>query len=271
MALRANPVKLSHQLTDAAHGRPVVSALKDLASVVNSYANILPDLSGRVDALAEQQLTLPQIRTALAPTGTAPLATGSPLAGGILAGPHTSRPTSAAPNTLYWETDRRLLYVYLAAWTYAAGVLRTTLTGSDPEPGTESSDGGATAAGVAAAAVDGHPAGAYDGSANRAGLIIGGVALEYPALVAATADQITRDANALELLLRIIYHLQLDGYVAGRQRNPSGLLSNDKIALVEDGVLRAMDIFTGVYTGTLVVQAIQISPANLVEDAGIAD
>ncbi len=135
----------------------------------------------------------------------------------------------------------------------------------------DSSDGGATAAGVAAAGATGHPAGAYDASANRAGLIIGGTANEYPALSAATADQATRDANMEQLLRRMMFHLILDGYTAGRQRNPSGIISIDKLCVVEAGALRCFDVFTGVYTAPLVVHAIQVSPANLVPDAGIPD
>jgi hypothetical protein len=132
------------------------------------------------------------------------------------------------------------------------------------------SDGGQTQAGVAAAGADGHVAGT-DLTAYRAGQIIGGVAHEFPALVAATADQATRDSNQLELLLRIIWHLHAGGFTVGRQMNPSGILSTDKIALIEDGQLRAFDIFTGVYTDPLTVQAFMVSPPNLVAEAGTPD
>src|ERR1041384_5336421 len=132
-------------------------------------------------------------------------------------------------------------------------------------------DNGQTAAGIAAAGADGHPA--VSGlTAYNAGLIIGGVAHEFPALVAAAVDQTTRDANQAELLSRIIWHLQQKGFTAGKQQNPSGIVSGDKIALIEDGQLRAFDIFTSPsYDAAITVQAFQVSPPNLVNDAGTAD
>jgi hypothetical protein len=90
-------------------------------------------------------------------------------------------------------------------------------------------------------------------------------------LIAATVDQATRDANQLELLLRTIWHLRQFGFTAGRQRNPSGIISTDKIAVVEDGVLRCFDVYSGAYTVPMVTQGLQVSPANLVDDPGIAD
>ncbi len=132
------------------------------------------------------------------------------------------------------------------------------------------SDGGQTAAGVAAAGPDGHPS--VSGlTAYNAGLIIGGVAHEFPALVAPAADNATFDANRLELLRRTIWHLIAFGFTAGRQQNPSGLVSTDKIALIEDGNLRAFDCYTGTFTTGITVQAIQVAPPVLSPDSGIPD
>ncbi len=131
-------------------------------------------------------------------------------------------------------------------------------------------DNGQTAAGIAAAGADGHPA--VSGlTAYNAGLIIGGVAHEFPALVAPAVDEATFDANRLELLRRTIWHLILFGFTAGRQQNPSGVLSTDKIALIEDGNMRSFDLYTGTFDVGMTVQALQVYPPHLSADDGIAD
>jgi len=290
-------VDLSHELTDQQYGRPVVKALRDLASVVNRQATAIPDLDAKITAAVASQLSLSQIQQGLAPTGTNPLnppavpggSSGSG-SGQVRYGTHAQRLAfavgSATDGMAWYETDRALTYQYHdpAGWRYLCGIMVVSLLSANPLPpgsddgsgGTtdlpaDSSDGGATAAGVAAAGPTGHPAGPYDGTAFRAGLIIGGTSNEWPLLSVATADQATRDANQGILLRRIIFHLLLDGYSAGLQRNPSGIISGDKIALVEDGALRAMDVFTGIFSNPLVTQAVQVSPANLVPDPGIPD
>jgi hypothetical protein len=134
----------------------------------------------------------------------------------------------------------------------------------------QDSDGGQTARGVADAGSDGHPS--VSGlTAYNAGLIIGGTAHEFPALVAQVADAATLDANRLELLRRTIWHLIQFGFTAGRQMNPSGILSTDKIAVVEEGQLRSFDCYTGTFETGLTVQAVQVFPPNLSADGGIAD
>lgn len=289
-------VDLSHELTDQQYGRPVVKALRDLASVVNQQAQTIPSLNQAVTTLAQRQLSIPQIQQALAPTGSNPLNPpivpgGGSGSGSVKYGSHEQRlafGVGASTDGLVWyETDRALTYQYHdpAGWRYLCGIMVVSLLSDNPLPpgsddgagGTtgvpaDSSDGGQTAAGVAAAGPTGHPAGPYDGTAFRAGLIIGGTAHEWAALVAIAPDQATRDANQLQLLLRTIWHLRLDGYQAGRQRNPSGILSTDKLTVVEDGgFLRAFDCYTGVYTAPMTVQGLQVSPANFVDDPGIAD
>src|SRR6266568_2769341 len=106
---------------------------------------------------------------------------------------------------------------YVDARLTAAGLIDPSTGQATPPADT---DGGQTQAGVSAAGPNGD-LGSGDLTANRAGLVIGGVGHEFPALVAATADQSTRDANQLELLLRIIWHLHQAGFTAGRQQNPS--------------------------------------------------
>jgi hypothetical protein len=108
-------------------------------------------------------------------------------------------------------------------------------------------------------------------TAYNAGLIIGGVAHEFPTLVAPAVDEATFDANRLELLRRTIWHLILFGFTAGRQQNPSGLLSTDKIALIEDGNMRSFDCYTGTFAVGMTVQALQVYPPHLSADSGIPD
>jgi hypothetical protein len=69
---------------------------------------------------------------------------------------------------------------------------------------------------------------------------------EFPHLTAAPPSESEGIARAEELLLRTIWHLQLAGFEAGRQRNPSGAVSNDKLTIVIDGGWRAYDIFRDV-------------------------
>ena len=67
---------------------------------------------------------------------------------------------------------------------------------------------------------------------------------EFPNL---TAPRNTTDegvAAAQELLRRMIWHLQLAGFQAGRQRNPSGAVSSDKLTILINGSWHAYDIFT---------------------------
>jgi hypothetical protein len=41
----------------------------------------------------------------------------------LVSGPHAARPPAASEGALYWESDRRVFYLYSAgAWNYAGGV-----------------------------------------------------------------------------------------------------------------------------------------------------
>ncbi len=160
----------------------------------------------------------------------------------------------------------RYLKTYVESRLNAAGLIDASGQATTPTD----SDGGETARGVADAGGDGD-IGTGETTAYRAGLIIGGTAHEYPALVAIVADEATFDANRVELLLRTIWHLNQAGFTAGRQRNPSGILSTDKLAVIESGVTRAFDCYTGTFTAGMTVQAIQVSPPNLVADPGTPD
>lgn len=108
--------------------------------------------------------------------------------------------------------------------------------------------------------------------AFSAGLIIGGTANEFPLLTAPAIDAATRANQNEELLRRMIWHLNKDGFVAGRQRNPSAAISKDKLTVGIGGETIAYDVFQGVdFNQEVPVRAGRVCPADYVQDAGIAD
>lgn len=143
----------------------------------------------------------------------------------------------------------------------------------EPDPGADCPDDGQAANGVSNAYPTGHPGGAVPLSAFEAGKIIGGVANEFPLLLAPTVDLPTREAFAEEMLERMIFHLQLAGFTAGRQRNPSSLISKDKLTAETDGEIKAYDIFIGLseFTVAMGVTAGRVCPADYVATAGTPD
>ncbi len=91
-------------------------------------------------------------------------------------------------------------------------------------------------------------------------------------VVYATANEFPRlltVAGADDLLRRTIWHLHLAGYQAGRQRNPSGIISSDKLTIYINGAWHAYDIFG--LQDPLTVHFIEVFPANPVPDGGIPD
>ncbi len=160
-----------------------------------------------------------------------------------------------------------------------AGTLTSTSSTPQGSAGAQGGvDDGLAAQGCASHGADGHVAPGSPLTAVTAGQIICGTGDEVaggwsgPALRAAAVDQATRDANVLELLLRVVYHLILAGFVAGRQRNPSGVLSTDKLTVQIGGVYRAYDIFSlNAFTVPFTMHAIQVFPASYVVEAGTSD
>lgn len=141
------------------------------------------------------------------------------------------------------------------------------------EPGQDCPDDGQAANGVSNAYATGHPGGVVPLSAFEMGKIIGGTANEFPLLLAPTGDLPTREAFAEEMLERMIWHLQLAGFTAGRQRNPSSLISKDKLTADTDGETKAYDIFIGLseFTVAMGVTAGRVCPADYVATGGTAD
>lgn len=133
-------------------------------------------------------------------------------------------------------------------------------------------DDGLGAQGCAQCGPDGHVAPGSPLTAVTAGMIVCGTGQEYSSLRAPAVDQATRDANVVELLLRCIWHLQQAGFTAGRQINPSGAISSDKLTVQIAGEMRVYDIFSLVTFDTEVpMHMLQIGGAQYLADPGVAD
>jgi hypothetical protein len=107
---------------------------------------------------------------------------------------------------------------------------------------------------------------------DRARQVVYGTAAEFPGLTRVFGSDGEALAAASELLDRTIWHLQLAGFTAGRQRNPSGLISDDKVTILINGGWQAYDIFSLGFAGrATTVQFVPIGGANYVPTSGRAD
>jgi hypothetical protein len=79
--------------------------------------------------------------------------------------------------------------------------------------------------------------------AAQADRVVTATGHEFPHLTAPRGSSDEAIGAAEELLLRMIWHLQLAGFEAARQRNPSGAISNDKLNVLIEGRWRAFDVF----------------------------
>jgi hypothetical protein len=109
------------------------------------------------------------------------------------------------------------------------------------------------------------------------GMIIGGMMGEFPALFAVAVDEPTRRANIAEAIGRAIWHLQLAGFQAGKNRNPSGATGIDNFTVNVDGVWRGYDCVFGMYftnfsqPWSFVMQPLLPSETTYLPDGGIPD
>jgi hypothetical protein len=109
-------------------------------------------------------------------------------------------------------------------------------------------------------------------TADRASQVVFGTASEFPHLTRVFPTDGQALGAAEELLLRTIWHLQLAGIQAGRQRNPSGAISNDKIAIFVNGGWHVYDIFSLGFAGrATTVQFFEVPAPNHVPNGGIPD
>jgi len=110
-------------------------------------------------------------------------------------------------------------------------------------------------------------------SRARAEAVVHATGREFPHLTAAPGSEAEGVHRAEELLLRTIWHLQLAGFDAARQRNPSGAISNDKLTVFVDGGWRAFDIFYDLGHPGVPMQTIffEVFPASPLAYPGIPD
>jgi hypothetical protein len=110
-------------------------------------------------------------------------------------------------------------------------------------------------------------------SMPRAEQVVNATADEHGYLKVARPTEQESAAAATELLRRVIWHLKLAGYDAGRQKNPSGAISGDKLTVFADGAWHAVDIFYDYGAAGVPIKVIfwEVFPANPVGDDGIPD
>lgn len=108
---------------------------------------------------------------------------------------------------------------------------------------------------------------------SRAFQVVQNTAAEFPYNTAPHYDVGLKTALAEQLLLRTIWHLHLAGYEAGRQRNPSGAISVDKLTVLINGSWMAVDIYTNFDVPGVPLGVIwwPVSPPNHVPEGGIPD
>jgi hypothetical protein len=111
-----------------------------------------------------------------------------------------------------------------------------------------------------------------DQSEDSARRIVMGCASEFPNLLGVfPTDQQATDADE-QFLLRVIWHLQLQGFQAARQKNPSGLISNDKLCIVINGAWHSYDIMSMGFAGhSTTVTFNEVTPPNPQPNPGIPD
>jgi hypothetical protein len=106
---------------------------------------------------------------------------------------------------------------------------------------------------------------------TRAEQIVRATGDEFSCLLAVFPTEDEALVNAEQLLRRMIWHLESAGFQADRQKNPSGLISKDKLT-INIGGWRVWDIMTLGYANVAGrVTFNEITGANPVADSGIPD
>jgi hypothetical protein len=137
--------------------------------------------------------------------------------------------------------------------------------------GAPGDDGGGGAIGCQAAGPTGHDTGGLL-NAIRAGQIVCGTGNEFASLRTPVVLYVIRQMNNVMLVRRMIWHLRQAGFEAGRQKNPSGAISEQKLCVVVDEVTRAYEVLDGVDKSVQTpTQMQEVWPANMQDDAGIPD
>jgi hypothetical protein len=106
---------------------------------------------------------------------------------------------------------------------------------------------------------------------TRAERIVYATADEFPCLLAVFPTESEALVNAEQLLRRMIWHLRAAGFQANRQRNPSGLISNDKLT-INIGGWHVYDVMSLGYAGVAGRATFNEVPLpDPVPDTGIPD
>lgn len=110
-------------------------------------------------------------------------------------------------------------------------------------------------------------------TAAQASQVVSATGREFPNLTAPPGSESEGIARAEQLLLRTIWHLRLAGFDAGRQRNPSGAISNDKLTILINGTWHAYDIFRDLGRPGAPIDVIffEVFPAGPLSYPGIPD
>lgn len=79
--------------------------------------------------------------------------------------------------------------------------------------------------------------------------------------------------NTETLQRRIIWHLHLAGFQAGRQKNPSGAISKDKFSVFYEGSWHAIDFATNwdIPDSQTTILFLEVDLPNYIPDPGLAD
>ncbi|MEP7307118.1 MAG: hypothetical protein ABJA98_16520 [Acidobacteriota bacterium] len=109
-------------------------------------------------------------------------------------------------------------------------------------------------------------------SEDRARQVVFATGAEFPHLTRVFGSDGEALSAASELLDRTIWHLQLAGYQSGRQRNPSGLVSDDKLTIFINGSWHIYDVFSLGFAGrATTVQFVELTGASYVPTSGRPD
>lgn len=110
-------------------------------------------------------------------------------------------------------------------------------------------------------------------TAARAERVVNATTDEFVGLVAPRSTEAEGVSAAAELLRRMVWHLQQAGFQAGRQRNPSGAISSDKLTIYLNGSWHAFDVFRSVGTPGVETEVIflEVFPPNPLADGGLPD
>ena len=109
-------------------------------------------------------------------------------------------------------------------------------------------------------------------SESRASDVVFATAREFPHLTSVFGSEGEAVGAADQLLRRTIWHLQLAGYQASGQQNPSGAVSSDKLTIFINGGWHVYDVYSlGVAGRATTVQFFEVPapnpyPRNLIPD-----